>query len=136
MNLFKNMLIDDSLHESVTLNSRLQCFSLSEVANHGDASDCWIIIYDRVYRITDFLDQVRFLNYFDVLSYSKLLFQHPGGKDLLLEYAGKDATLAFRGTGHSETAIKSLKQYEIGELIAQQQIFRKNGMISIQNLPE
>lgn len=65
-----------------------------------------------------------------------MIFQHPGGRDLLLEYAGKDATIAFRGTGHSETAIKSLKQYEIGELIAQQQIFRQNRTISIQNLPE
>ena len=54
----------------------------------------------------------------------------------MLEYAGKDATFAFRGTGHSQMAIKSLKQFEIGELIAQQQIFRKNATISVKDLPE
>lgn len=56
-----NMLIEESLHASEKINPRLECFSLSEVANHGDASDCWIIIYDRVYRITEFLDKVRSL---------------------------------------------------------------------------
>ncbi|KAG4068917.1 hypothetical protein HA402_005065 [Bradysia odoriphaga] len=112
------MLIDESLHASDKLSSGLECFTLNQVADHGDASDCWIILYDRVYRITDFLDK------------------HPGGKDLLLEYAGKDATFAFRGTGHSEMAIKSLKQFEIGELISQQQIFRKNATISVKDLPE
>lgn len=59
VNLSGNMLIEESLHATEQTNSRLECFSLSEVANHGDASDCWIIIYDRVYRITDFLDKVR-----------------------------------------------------------------------------
>lgn len=63
VNSFENMLIDDSSsHESAKLDTIAKCFSLSEVANHGDASDCWIIIYDRVYRITDFLDQVRHFN--------------------------------------------------------------------------
>lgn len=61
VNLTENMLIDESLHSTEKINSRLQCFTLNEVANHGDASDCWIIIYDRVYRITDFLNSVRSL---------------------------------------------------------------------------
>lgn len=32
--------------------------SLSEVSWHDSANDCWIIIYDRVYDVTDFLDEV------------------------------------------------------------------------------
>ena len=44
--------------------------------------------------------------------------------EILLEYAGRDATIAFRGTGHSIFAIDALKEYEIGELILQQQIFQ------------
>lgn len=59
MNLSENMLIDESLNASEKIISRRECFSLSEVANHGDASDCWIIIYDRVYRVTDFLAKVK-----------------------------------------------------------------------------
>lgn len=61
VNLSENMLIDESLNASEKINSRRECFSLSEVADHGDASDCWIIIYDRVYRITNFLNKVRHL---------------------------------------------------------------------------
>lgn len=34
--------------------------TLSEVAWHDSYSDCWVIIYDRVYDITDFLDEVNF----------------------------------------------------------------------------
>lgn len=58
INLSGNMLIEESLHAPEKLIPKLQLFTLNEVANHGDASDCWIIIYDRVYRITDFLDKV------------------------------------------------------------------------------
>lgn len=132
------MLVDESLHVSEKLNTGLECFTLNQVADHGDASDCWIILYDRVYRITDFLDKVSPLPNQPITEplLQAIMFQHPGGKDLLLEYAGKDATFAFRGTGHSEMAIKSLKQFEIGELIAQQQIFRKNATISVKDLPE
>lgn len=52
------MLVEESLIASDKIKSDLKCFSLSEVAIHGDASDCWTIIYDRVYRITDFLEKV------------------------------------------------------------------------------
>lgn len=31
---------------------------LKEVSVHDHAKDCWIIIYDRVYDVTDFLDEV------------------------------------------------------------------------------
>lgn len=39
-------------------------------------------------------------------SYEKKLFsfQHPGGADSLLEYAGKDGTQAFEDVAHSEDA--------------------------------
>lgn len=33
--------------------------TLDEVAWHDTPGDCWIIVYDRVYDITDFLDEVR-----------------------------------------------------------------------------
>lgn len=33
-------------------------FSLLEVAQHDSMSDCWIVIYDRVYDITKFLNSV------------------------------------------------------------------------------
>lgn len=33
--------------------------TLDEVSWHDTPGDCWIIVYDRVYDITDFLDEVR-----------------------------------------------------------------------------
>ena len=50
------------------------------------------MIYDKVYDVTEFLSS------------------HPGGEDVLLEYLGYDATLAFRGVGHSKAAVRMLKR--------------------------
>lgn len=41
--------------------------TLDEVALHDTPSDCWIIIYDRVYDITDFTDEVCVLHPFNQL---------------------------------------------------------------------
>ncbi|KAK2584455.1 hypothetical protein KPH14_006831 [Odynerus spinipes] len=89
-------------------NSRreLRCISLDEVAWHDTPNDCWLVIYDFVYDCTD------------------LLKTHPGGQDVLLEYAGRDATLGFVGTGHSKGAREILERYLIGELPIEQRIFR------------
>lgn len=35
--------------------------NLSEVACHDTIDDCWIVLFDRVYDVTDFLDKVRIL---------------------------------------------------------------------------
>lgn len=32
--------------------------SLKEVAQHDEMCDCWVVIYDRVYNVTDFLRSV------------------------------------------------------------------------------
>lgn len=89
----------------------LRTINLNEVAWHDTVDSCWIVIRDFVYDCTDFLKN------------------HPGGSDVILEYAGRDATLAFIGTGHSSAAIHSLKRYLIGELPVEERIFRvPNGL--------
>lgn len=35
--------------------------TLDEVSWHDTPSDCWVIIYDRVYDISDFLDEVNII---------------------------------------------------------------------------
>jgi cytochrome b5 len=65
-----------------------------------------------------------------------MFHQHPGGDDLLLEYAGRDASLAFRGTGHTEHAVQLLKTYEIGELPPHECIFRCKNGLKLSNLPD
>ena len=52
------------------------------------------MIYDKVYDVTEFLSLP------------------PGGEDVMLEYLGYDATLAFRGVGHSKAAVRMLKRLE------------------------
>lgn len=80
--------------------------TLEEVSFHDQINDCWIVLYDRVYDVT------------------KFLYSHPGGEDVILDHAGRDATLAFRGTGHSKAATNMLRDYLIGELPIGQRIFR------------
>lgn len=40
--------------------------------------------------------------------------QHPGGSEILMEYAGLDATEMFEAKGHSTVAKAMLKDYRIG----------------------
>lgn len=50
---------------------------LSEVTRHSLAEDCWLAINGRVYDLTEFLDR------------------HPGGRSVILQWAGKDASKMF-----------------------------------------
>ncbi|XP_012054183.1 PREDICTED: cytochrome b5 [Atta cephalotes] len=85
--------------------------NLTEVAWHDTPDDCWLVIYDYVYDCTEFLNS------------------HPGGQDILLEHAGRDATLAFISTGHSAIANATLERYKIGELPSKERLFRTpNGL--------
>ncbi|XP_019865062.1 uncharacterized protein LOC109594293 [Aethina tumida] len=101
-----------------TYNPEERIITLDEVSWHDSAGDCWVVIYDRVYDITDFLDE------------------HPGGSDILLEYAGRDASVAFRGSGHSKQAIRALDRFLIGELPMHERIFRKPGGYNLSDIPE
>ncbi|KAJ8954541.1 hypothetical protein NQ318_000775 [Aromia moschata] len=98
--------------------SEERIITLDEVSWHDSYGDCWLIIYDRVYDITDFLAE------------------HPGGSEILLEYAGRDASVAFRGTGHSAQAIRALDRFCIGELPMHERMFRKPGGFNLSDLPE
>lgn len=46
-----------------------------------------------------------------------ILKKHPGGEEVLLEQAGKEATEAFEDVGHSTDARELMKKYKIGELV-------------------
>ncbi|XP_022914316.1 cytochrome b5-like [Onthophagus taurus] len=97
---------------------RKKIFTLKEVASHDDIDDCWVIIYDRVYDLTDFI------------------MEHPGGWEVLIENAGKDATIAFRGTGHSKSAVEMLEKYYIGDLPISERIFRTVNGFKLSDIPE
>ncbi|KAF7339355.1 hypothetical protein MSAN_02149400 [Mycena sanguinolenta] len=52
-------------------------WSLDQVALHNKPTDCWVIIKNNVYDVTEFLQE------------------HPGGSRIILKYAGRDATTAY-----------------------------------------
>lgn len=70
----------------------------AELAAHSKASDCWMVIQGKVYDVTDFIDE------------------HPGGDEVMLAEAGKDATEAFDDVGHSDDARALLKPMYKGDL--------------------
>lgn len=77
-------------------------YTAAQVAQHGSATDCWMIIGSEVYDLTSFLDQ------------------HPGGAYAMIPYCGKDGTQGFatmdrgRGQTHSASANQLKEDYKIG----------------------
>lgn len=74
-------------------------YTLAEVSEHWQTNDCWVVVEDLVYDITEFVDE------------------HPGGQYIVMEHAGRDATLVFRGSRHSQDAYNMLDKYLIGILV-------------------
>lgn len=61
-----------------------------EVAKHDNDKDCWVIIHGRAYDVTEFKDE------------------HPGGKNIILKWAGKDATETYEPIHPPDTLDKYL----------------------------
>ncbi|KAL2695733.1 hypothetical protein AAEP93_003826 [Penicillium crustosum] len=73
--------------------------SLSDIQTHRIEGDCWIAIHGNVYDVS------RFLN------------SHPGGKAILLQHAGTDATRAFQDVHPAEMLDEYLTSDQLlGEL--------------------
>lgn len=80
-------------------------FTLSEVSEHWQSDDCWIVVFDRVYDVTDFVDE------------------HPGGAFIMQEHFGRDATLVFRGSRHGPDAYDMLDKFLIGVLVESERMY-------------
>jgi cytochrome b involved in lipid metabolism len=46
------------VEHAISNDDKLNQISLSDVALHDTPDDCWIVIYDRVYDVTNFFDNV------------------------------------------------------------------------------
>ncbi|KAK2584524.1 hypothetical protein KPH14_006894 [Odynerus spinipes] len=82
--------------------STVKYYTRAEVTKHNQTNDVWIIIHNKVYDVTNFLNQ------------------HPGGEEVLLEQAGRDATEPFEDIGHSSDAREMMEPYKIGELVEEE----------------
>lgn len=67
--------------------SSVKQISLEEVKKHNTPNDLWMVIHKKVYNLSKFRNE------------------HPGGEDVLDEYAGKEASKAFDDVGHSSDAM-------------------------------
>ncbi|KAI7814279.1 cytochrome b5 [Triplophysa rosa] len=86
------------VNNSTSDGSNVQYYTRQEIQAHNMSGDAWLIIHEKVYDITTFMEE------------------HPGGEEVLLEQAGADATESFEDVGHSTDAREMLQQYYIGEL--------------------
>ena len=91
--------------------------NVSEVAEHCKENDCWIIINGKVYNVSAFLSE------------------HPGGPEIILDLAGKDATEDFEDTGHSPAARETLKKFYVGEAEGAAPVRAMKAETSSSNIP-
>ncbi|AIF70128.1 hypothetical protein PAP_08740 [Palaeococcus pacificus DY20341] len=71
--------------------------TLEEVSKHNQSNDCWIIVENKIYNVTSFLNI------------------HPGGEDAIIPYCGTNATEVFFSK-HDQGAYETLQQYYIGRI--------------------
>lgn len=78
-------------------------FSLKDVETHSTLKDCWIIINNKVYDISQYIPK------------------HPSKPDIFLKYCGKNADIGWetkdKNRKHSPNAKKLLDTYEVGSLL-------------------
>ncbi|RJO59839.1 cytochrome b5 domain-containing protein [Candidatus Parcubacteria bacterium] len=90
--------------ELIQATDEINLIDLPTLAKHNQANDCWVIIENQVYEVTNYLDQ------------------HPGGRDKIIPFCGKDANEAFNTQGgqgeHSDAAWEQLQNLYVGELLA------------------
>ena len=83
------------------MSKRVRIFTAEDVAARNSRSACWISRNGRVYDVSTFLAD------------------HPGGDDLILDYAGKDVGQVMADKNeheHSESAYEMLDEFVIGRL--------------------
>ncbi|ORZ10705.1 cytochrome b5-like heme/steroid binding domain-containing protein [Absidia repens] len=73
-------------------------YTFEEVSKHKTREDLWMIIDNKVYDITAFVDE------------------HPGGEEVLIDEGARDATGPFEDVGHSPDARELLVKYYVGEV--------------------
>ena len=78
-------------------NKKYNEYTFSEVKKHNKRNDAWMVINNKVYDLTPWIDS------------------HPGG-DVILKYVGKDGTKVFESIHPSYVMNKILPKYYIGKL--------------------
>ncbi|KAJ1662407.1 hypothetical protein IW140_005907 [Coemansia sp. RSA 1813] len=77
----------------------LRKLTVKEISEHSKRDDCWIIIFDKVYNVTRYLDF------------------HPGGRGQIMRAAGKDGTKLFMETHSWVNAERMLRECLVGFVV-------------------
>lgn len=85
------------------MSKDLPVYTREEVAKHVTKNDGWFIIHNNVINVSSFFDD------------------HPGGRDIILQRLGKDASEDFDANNHSKLAQKRLAELVIGRLPKEEQ---------------
>ncbi|KAF8526514.1 hypothetical protein BU17DRAFT_40326 [Hysterangium stoloniferum] len=90
----------DTPTPKVTQRQRLKIYTLEDVLTHKQSGDCWVVRNGKVYNISAFLPD------------------HPGGDDVILEWAGKDIGDVMKDGehSHSDSAFEMMAEYLVGRI--------------------
>ncbi|KAJ8130624.1 hypothetical protein O1611_g3004 [Lasiodiplodia mahajangana] len=94
----------------------LPTLTLAEVESHNSTKSCYVTIGNKVYDVTDFLDA------------------HPGGADLILDYAGKDIAQILKDEDsheHSDAAYEVLDESLVGFLVTEKSALNNPGQWNV-----
>eukprot|EP00759_Apiculatamorpha_spiralis_P058931 PhF_6_TR9495/c0_g1_i1/m.14808 len=72
--------------------------SRADVKALSNEKKCLVVIQNKVYDVTDFLDE------------------HPGGRETIMDVNGMDGTSEFDAVGHSKSAVEQMAKYLVGEV--------------------
>jgi len=72
-----------------------------EMLQHSTANDCWLVIHNQVYDLTDFAPE------------------HPGGASLITQLCGENATEAFQRE-HTVDILQLAQKYRVGDFASKQ----------------
>ncbi|KAG0335735.1 hypothetical protein BG004_008347 [Podila humilis] len=78
--------------------SEVKTFTFADLTNHSTRESLYLAVDGKVYDCTDFIDE------------------HPGGEEVLLDEAGRDATESFEDVGHSDEAREIMYKMYVGDL--------------------
>ena len=94
-------LLETMMSKTSLKNRRLRIFTTDDLTIHNKKGDCWIVRNGKVYDVSAFVED------------------HPGGDDLILQYAGNDIGEAMDDPEehvHSVSAYDMLDEYLIGKI--------------------
>lgn len=106
-----------SARSDTNMAGEVRKFTRKEVADSNKKETNTFIIDNQVYDVAKFLDE------------------HPGGHEVLMNVAGKDATEDFEDIGHSLDAKDLMKKFRIGEIVDEEKVENKRARSSTWTAP-